>query len=514
MALRVSSYVFGTDLVEQPYYLLGHGLSGALDKVDRDLGFRLLAGRAQSLDAELSELLDEETTARLVERGYLTALDAHAERTLFKDIVRTIHESDLIGTRPNFMLVPAYLCNLRCPYCFQSHDLHAGRGRFATIMTGEQVDRIFRLIEAYNQPGALARAIGLVTSHEVSPEQANSPRNTHVVLFGGEPMMRETRPIVGHILDQVRRRPGFHLSAVTNAVELDLFADLLGPDGVEELQITLDGLPHYHDRRRVGPDHRQTFARIVENVDLALRRAVRVSIRINVDGNNVNQLEPLNRFFVERGWTNEPNFTSYAAVVHDPAAGGHPSPRDQEEKSRAPKKYPVDKIGQAELVERARDLRGLFAQDGIDTYERYAKDYLTAVLGGSGLPFRRTAHCSSETGLLIFDPLGDVYGCWEELGQADRRIASYGEQGLAFEHAVVRDWLSRFPGAIPACSECPYALIHTSGCAKHAEQWSGSKLANACEEFQQFFPVTLADLYLRLEQELIGRTEPRARPSV
>lgn len=56
--------------------------------------------------------------------------------------------------------------------------------------------------------------------------------------------------------------------AISNATELDAYADLLGPKGIATLQITLDGPPSEHDQRRIYADGRGSFDRIAENIDL------------------------------------------------------------------------------------------------------------------------------------------------------------------------------------------------------------------------------------------------------
>jgi uncharacterized protein len=56
---------------------------------------------------------------------------------------------------------------------------------------------------------------------------------------------------------------------------------------------------------------------------------------------------------------------------------------------------------------------------------------------------------------MMFDPLGDVYSCWEEIGDQRKRIATYGPEGVEFIPETAARWLSRFPGAIEQCSDCP-----------------------------------------------------------
>jgi len=146
----------------------------------------------------------------------------------------------------------------------------------------------------------------------------------------------------------------------------------------------------------------------------------------------------------------------------------------------------------------------------IDGYERYASDLLARCLEGDDYPYRKAVNCSAESGLLMFDPLGDVYACWEDIGEPEHRIATYGAAGLAFRPEIATAWLQRFPGTIETCAECPYALAHASGCAKHARTRTGSIFASDCDGFQELFPESLASAYTRFERGILHRPESAA----
>jgi uncharacterized protein len=483
--VRVSTYVIGAPLADERFFLLLHGFRGSLDKVSAATGAYLVGHRGHAAVTPPWDPGDP-TEEHLKKRGYLTDLSEEDERALIVNVATAIHQADLASSPPSFVFVPAYTCNLRCPYCFQSHQMHAGKGTWATLMTSERVEEAFRVIDRFDRPGAVARQLDL--SPPSDDHVPNPGAGSRLGLFGGEPLTESTHDVVGYIVEQARVR-GSTLWAITNGVQLDLFADLLGPDGLADLQITLDGMPDLHDKRRVGPRFRQTFHLIVDNIGLALAAGAQVNIRINVDASNADQVAMLNDLFVERGWAAHPRFTTNAAVVTGEA-----------------KHEPL--VSHADLVALTSDL-----QTGggcVRSYEGYANGVLAHALAGD-YPFERVAHCAAETGMLMFDPRGDLYGCWEEIGQADRRIGHYRGGVLNLDQQIMRTWLSRFPGAIEQCSRCPYALIHTSGCANHARQDDGSMLAAECEGFQTYFPRTLAESYSEIEQRSLGGSSPTRR---
>jgi len=479
--LRVSSYLICAHLQGQAYTLLLHGFTGALDKVSARVGVWLESRRGQEVSRD--DLPGDHDYQRALEsRGYLTTLSEEAERDTLIAAAAAMHDADLSAADAAFVIVPTYTCNLRCAYCFQDHEMHAGRGEFARTLSNEQVDEIFAIIDEFSQPGAIARALGLGSA---APMDSSSPRGKRAVgLFGGEPLSASTREIVERILGMARAR-GRAVWAITNGLDLAHYADLLGPEKIEDLQITLDGLATTHDTRRVGPGHRKTFDDIVRNIELALSRDVKVSLRMNVDQTNIADVEGLNDFVRERGWDHHPRFSAQAAVV---------TPEGRHE--------PL--VTQAALVQVTDRLR-LAGKGAIGSYDRWARNLLKNCVVGQDYPFKRSAFCSAELGQLIFDPMRRVYSCWDDIGLPRYAVATYGPEGLQFDREAAGRWLARFPGAIDACSRCPYALIHSSGCGKHARDASGTIFANACATFQELFPSTLARAWEEFEAELVGR---------
>jgi uncharacterized protein len=492
--------VIGTALPGESHYLLLHGYTGAVDKVAAGLGRLLAERRGDAIEPE-RDLADVPDGVRrsLVDRGYLTDLDHEAERTLVVSIAATLHDRDLRENPTGFMLIPTYRCNLRCPYCFQSHVMHAGRGSYAEVMTRERVEQAFGVIDDFDHPGAVGRALGIVPD-DGAPAEARAAVYAHKVgLFGGEPLSQWTESVVPYIVESAQRR-GKTVSAITNGVELDRFSALLGPGAIDEVQITLDGSKGRHDSRRIGPGFRETFETIVANIELALERGVAVRTRINVDSENLDALADLRSLFMSKGWVDHEGFWAHAAAVHSmkQPVGGQTQKLLQITPKRQQRFEPADLV--RETMARADEEPDGYA---IRSYEKDADELLAACVTSDEYPFRRSVFCAAATGSLIFDPFGDVYSCWEEVGDASYRIAQYGGTGIEFDRQVGTQWLTRFPGAIEECSNCPYALIHTSGCAAHARQENGTYFSSACESFKSYFPETLAHSWTRFERSLL-----------
>src|SRR5262249_40280858 len=93
------------------------------------------------------------------------------------------------------------------------------------------------------------------------------------------------------------------------------YRDLLGPGLLSGLQITLDGPPAQHDRRRIYADGSGSFEQIASNLTMALEAGVSVEVRTNVDRANIQHLPELADEIIRRDWHRYSNFSAYAAVV-------------------------------------------------------------------------------------------------------------------------------------------------------------------------------------------------------
>src|SRR6185295_14142141 len=298
--LRTSSYTIYVDLPDNGEdMLLVHGYTGAYDRVSRRV-----ASYVRSLETNRppkplygewspEPLVDgqalppaQPTIDTLKKRGYLTELDPTDEEALFGKFARTRHA--LANRQVSFIFMPTYNCNLRCSYCFQDHmRTNPAYQHLLRTMRPALVDRIFA-------------AMSQIEAHHGVQATEQPVRN--IGFFGGEPLLERSRPIVEYIIQQAKATSRASFWAVTNATDLHVYRDLLGPEGIAFLQITLDGPAHEHDQRRIYADGSGSFERIAQNISMALERGARISVRMNVDRNNIAQLPELADEIIARGW--------------------------------------------------------------------------------------------------------------------------------------------------------------------------------------------------------------------
>lgn len=490
--LRTSSYTIYSDLPEEPgSVLLVHGYTGAYDRISREvaayLKSREITPRSKPLYGEWSSDLElrsdvpppsDAVISILEKRGYLTELTFEEEIERFGRFVQKIHEAS--AARPTYLFMPTYDCNLRCSYCFQDEmRTDPGKRHLLRMMSRDMVDRLFSAVRHLEA--------------QLPAPPPDRPRVRRVGFFGGEPLTRRTLPIVEHIHRVFTTEGEATFWAVTNGTELEQYGHLLGPGRIGELQITLDGPPGEHDRRRIYPDGSGSWDRIARNISLALSLGAQVSIRINLDRNNVEMLPALTEELVAQGWTDRPGFTVYTAPIW--------ASNDQTDPETTFGSWELDRAIDR-LREEHESLKGIGAPDD------HLKSQIRRVFDESHdpMPDFKASFCGAHSGMYIFDAFGDVYACWEHTGDPKVRIGHVEEDGaVTLNVDLERMWRSRTVVSNPVCQKCRYALYCGGGCAVRALQTSGEFFHNYCDTFQRRFRVTAAEAYSDFKN---GRTAP------
>ncbi len=480
--LRASSYVIYIDLPDNPEdMLLIHGYTGAHDRVSRRVAtyVRALAARPASkpLYGAWSPEPARESPApppsdqaieALKKRGYLTTLTVEEEEARFTDLAARIHYGRLRAA-PSYILMPTYQCNLRCPYCFQdAMRTDPKNHHLLRVMDLAMVDRIFRGMRHID------------AAHGV---EAGTDLDRTIILFGGEPLLEASRSTVAYIVQKASEMRGARFMAITTATELHAYRGLLGPTKIEALQVTLDGPPGEHDRRRIYADGSGSFARIAENVSMALALGVKVSVRINVDRHNVERLPELAEEFVGRGWEGHPRFSSYAAPV-----------TAYNEKTDPASTFDSWKLRLA--MESLSARHALVASIG--TYDDALLEGAARIFErrNDPLPSFKASFCGAHEGMYVFDAFGDIYACWDRTGDPNLRVGAVREDGEVWmNRAMMESWRRRNVASNPVCRSCAYALHCGGGCAVMAEDQRGTMYTNYCDGFGKRFRAAVAEAY-------------------
>lgn len=477
--LRTSSYTIYVALPDDSeQMLLVHGYSGAYDKVSRDVAEYLLSLEAgpppkplygtwcsePALQrVESAPAPSDSTIETLTRRGYLTTMSVTEEEGYVARTIKKLHARDVAGV--NYIIMPTYDCNLRCAYCFQHHmRTRPELGHLLRPMRHDIADRIVLAMPAIER--------------EVDAEPG---RTRNIGFFGGEPLLARNRPIIEYLMTKIRALGPVGFWAVSNATELNAYEGLLGPDGIASIQITLDGPPEEHDRRRIRPDGTGSYAAIAPNIDFCLARGVQVSIRINVDPANLTDVPRLAEEIVSRGWDRSPNFSVYTAPI---------TPNEH---------VPVEKtFGRWELDQAIDELRLLHPDMRVigrpdDFLQSWARGLFDR---RHSAPNLKTSFCGAHAGMYIFDAFADIYACWERTGDARIRIGYVHEDGSVELNGLAKTWRARTPASNPTCRKCRYAFQCGGGCAVLAEGQTGKFFSNHCDGYANRFRHSVAMAYL------------------
>jgi uncharacterized protein len=514
--MRTSSYTIYVDLPDSPdEQLLVHGYSGAYDVVERRVADYLrsheddrhtpLHGEwpqeSQRVTPRVPVHLPDETIEMLRRRGFLTTRSAIEERELVKKAATRRHAVER-ENRPTYILMPTYQCNLRCGYCFQDHM--RTNPAFSHLLKTMSKDMAKRIVRAMDKIDAL------------HPNAAGKPRR--ITLFGGEPLLAENRPFIEWWINELKAAGPCEIAAVSNATQLEAYADLLGPTNIDHVQITIDGPADIHDQRRIHADGSGSFEMIAKNTTMALERGINIAMRVNVDKSNLTRLPELARAIIERGWDKNPNFMAYAAAVH--------ASNEQTDKKDTYNGYALS-LRMLELREKYPELRAIARPSD------ELRNMVFQILRGHAQPWEmyKSAFCGAHSTMYVFDAFGDIYACWERTGDPSIRIGTIAEDGTphlqrrrdpsapAAEPAPVKrllpvlgkpivndvdTWRERTFATNDTCASCRYAFYCGGGCAAEAMDHRGEFHTNYCNGFQQRFRVAAADAYSDVKQGRVG----------
>lgn len=563
---RVSSYTICVNLPEEPdYALLVHGYTGAIDRINKEVA-QLMKSRIVISEDMFDQLsCSKETIRTLMKRGYLTSRSPVEEREYVHSMANFLHQTSSRGAA-SFLFLVAYDCNFRCPYCFENDISSHGKGWSKQVFTKEMVDRAYQAM------------------CEIQPNR--SMHGKSITLYGGEPLLAKNKEIVKYIVDEGLKR-SYSFSAVTNGYDLHHFTDLLGPQKIRRLQITLDGEEENHNRKRPHYSAGDSFDAIMKNVALVLSLDVQVSVRINTDYDNVDILPALFDLFKDRGFTEYPKFSAYSALVHQVEEGmscsatmsGKKTPSNygqtdtllsieaptsdlkssesvasvisfkeseiQEHKIFDPE-VPIDEEQYID-VEREEEIFSNY-QEGTSSvglqmgsvrpengevsvmprreftrkYYQYAKenpdlmhqiscqDYgirqsFKQAFEGKGLLSFKPVFCGAQNGMLILDPYGDLYTCWEMVGLDRYKVGSYRDQ-VEFNDERLSEWYDRNISNVPSCSKCKYAFFCGGGCAAHAYvKNNGNTKTSYCDEYPRIFHTVVPEIFEEHKQQTLQR---------
>lgn len=456
--MRKTNYLIYSFLPDKEKAILVHGYTGAFDLVDKDvLEYLLEFEKGQ----ERKGLIDGATIEILKNRGYLTEKTPEEEEEHVYKLGLLLHKHHLRAKnwKHNILIIPTYRCQLRCPYCYEAPLYNKGNEWRNKTIDRKTVDAAFEAIP------------------KLQPEREKCET---LVLYGGEPLLKENVEIVNYIVEQGCGK-GYQFDCITNGVDLNYFINLLGPNKIRFLQITLDGPPQIHDKTRRYSNGKGTFHKIASNIQKALNTGAKISIRTNVTRvDNMEGLSELTEIYKKYRWLGNPNFRAYCRVTYE-----------------NPCRFHSNRVSSLDLVEwwekRQDPILQLVKPDfGIGRK-------ILGLLEEGKYPLFNTTFCGTTMGMYIMDPYGDIYLCWEAVGTREGKVGRFTPE-ISIDQEALNRWHNRIVVNIPECRKCECVFLCGGGCPNHAYNTHGDIMKPGCEEFKELFQRFLPRIYMEWEK--------------
>lgn len=332
--------------------------------------------------------------------------------------------------RLHLTIAPTLDCNFRCDYCYEEH--------LRVTMSRPVQEALLRWVE----------------------ERSKRIELLHVTWFGGEPTLPGAFQVVDTLsrsFQELARERGFTYQAqfVTNGYLLDRpRVEKLASLGVREVQVTLDGPPALHDRRRFLAGGQGSFDRIVRNLKESAD-LVEFQTRINVDRRNAGAAIDVVEILQREGLA-ESVRPYLAQVTFSGAACGN--------------------------IQESCFSSEEFARSEVELYREAARRGLPL----SRYPFRLTgAFCTADrTEGHVIAPSGAIFKCWNEVTLDPDRAAGHLMDGEhPFHRTNEAHWLSWTPMDKSDCRACSVLPLCHGGCPFEALKLSGLP-RGACEHYK------------------------------
>ena len=357
--------------------ILYNSYTGALAKIDEEhFNFMKRAIHSHHAETVLGDIPERELKAVADLAKYKFIVDDNLDELELSQefsAKQRYNEKSL-----KLVIAPTLKCNFSCPYCYE-----VSQDRSMNKQVQKDIIEFVRC------------------KVESSPVEAIS-----VVWYGGEPLLCQS--IISAMSAELlqicnNKQIKYGASIITNGYLLnETSAGILKNAHIRFAQITVDGPKHVHNQRRSLRDKPEvdTYAKIIEGINLLNREDIRVSIRMNADIANKNSLEAgikdLAQFVLDKDCS-----SVYIARVF-PTNEGHCT------ECMSQKEFGL------QLLNCVRQAYAYGFQDAVQkSYPKLRLHYCSATLQNN----------------YVFDPDGFIYKCWNDVGLPHNSIG------------VIHDWL-------------------------------------------------------------------------
>lgn len=407
--------------------ILCNTFTGAIDLVDD-----LIVDIVQSC-GDLTGVSDE-VMRFLTNRGYFVG-DPSIEDAVARHYAKLKKQQARKSAQPKYMFALTLRCNLACDYCWQVQE-HRKERQATPIMDAALVDAAFHYIAA--------------------DLDLQCRRDAFISLFGGEPLLDKAwhHEIIGLIGDRCQSN-GYHLHFTTNGRQLAAFEDEVRRFR-PSIQVTVDGYrrsPGGGKLLRAG----QELTGVYETLHaISQRYGTQIFLRFLVS---------------------EATCDQFSDLAEDLYGGKNPSGIQLAVAPIQNKSFiSLDGVSEKyKILDRL--LKCLHGQEYACriAYIDWRSLNILADLrrGVDTIPDAFFHHCEANVNLTCFDYKGNIFACYEGIGNAEHAVGTYYPQVT-----IDREHLSRYRDrdafTMQQCSACALSPICGGGCEVRAQKKFGT----------------------------------------
>jgi uncharacterized protein len=355
------------------------------------------------------------------------------ENKLINDEAEVVVDHPDQNSVHDFFIFVTMACNLNCIYCFQHKN--QDYSTTGSLLTFAQIDRIFEFIEK-------------TTGQNYTP---------NVYIFGGEPLLNDKTFRLISYINEKSNGIKTDLAVITNGFNLKRYHKKLAElENIKHIQVTVDGPKDLHDQRRMRPNGAGSFENIIEGINSLIDSPLNLSVRINIDSQNIMALEMLAEYFHEIGWDSPRNLTIFCGPYRDLLCYNYQYQLAEDEA--------LDVILSLYQKSERAHLIKLLAWPGID--------YISELVATNDYPSLRDKFCIANHGRWAFTPDNLLYPCGTAGGNKTCAIGEYYPNMKINDHEL-KKWRRRSTFRISKCRKCSLSLICGGGCALQASIKNG-----------------------------------------
>lgn len=332
------------------------------------------------------------------------------------DEISLIEKRKMLGVkdenRLDLIIMPTLECNFSCTYCYEDHR------------TGKMCEETEVVIKKWLK--------------------TQIPNYKVIMLhwFGGEPLIGYKRVVsITKYAARVSADSGVkcvtHITTNGYLLNNKRIKKLINAS-IYDFQITVDGPPETHDKLRVLRNGKGTFSRLFQNINKLARadEAVKVSLRVNFNHTNINNIPKLLRMFPL-------DVRPQLRVVYEPIFGDCTLSA-------------LDNLQPEHISKTISDYYFLAEQLGYDV-----------VLGKGGINPGKMVYCYAEReNQIIINYNGDVFKCSVSTFDTQERVGYINAGGKLIRNNSKWDQWVAEPLFEEHCYECVHLPLCMGGCRK------------------------------------------------